>query len=173
MLGFKWMRWLGVFITSQPLQVVGWILLAMGAPDSPVCHRTVTVYWPVRATSAQPLGFGAVDRWRRLSSSCTGQSDGLWLLRFWLCRGTVAHCCFCRVGRWRREPLLCWLIGQSGGTPDSPVNYSEGCPGILESGWFGVLRAWCTGHCPVVHRTVRCAIFQHTQVLLLQSDCVP
>jgi hypothetical protein len=28
----------------------------------------------VRATSAQPLGFGVVDRWRRLSSSCTGQS---------------------------------------------------------------------------------------------------
>jgi hypothetical protein len=24
----------------------------------------------------------------------------------------------------RREPLLRWLTGQSGGTPDSPVNYS-------------------------------------------------
>jgi hypothetical protein len=24
----------------------------------------------------------------------------------------------------RREPLLRWLIGQAGGTPDSPVNYS-------------------------------------------------
>jgi hypothetical protein len=46
----------------------------MGAPDSPLRHRTATVHCPVRATSAQPLGFGAVDRWRRLSSSCTGQS---------------------------------------------------------------------------------------------------
>jgi hypothetical protein len=32
------------------------------------------VHCPVRATSAQPLGFGAVDLWRRLSSSCTGKS---------------------------------------------------------------------------------------------------
>jgi hypothetical protein len=30
----------------------------------------------------------------------------------------------CRVDHWHREPLLCWLIGQSGGTPDNPVNYS-------------------------------------------------
>jgi hypothetical protein len=33
----------------------------MGAPDSLVRHRTVAVHCPVRATSAQPLGFGAVD----------------------------------------------------------------------------------------------------------------
>jgi hypothetical protein len=46
----------------------------MGAPDSSVRHRTVTMHCPVRATSAQPLGFGAVDRWRRLWSCCTEQS---------------------------------------------------------------------------------------------------
>jgi hypothetical protein len=46
----------------------------MGAPDSPVRHRTVIVQCPVCATSAQPLGFGAVDRWGGLSSCCTGQS---------------------------------------------------------------------------------------------------
>jgi hypothetical protein len=49
----------------------------------------------------------------------------------------------------RRELLLRWLTGQSGGTPDSPVNYSGGCPGIPESGLFEAVRAWCTGHCPV------------------------
>jgi hypothetical protein len=43
-------------------------LLAMGATDSPVHHRTATVHYPVRAMSAQPLGFGAVDRWSHLSS---------------------------------------------------------------------------------------------------------
>jgi hypothetical protein len=32
------------------------------------------MHCPVRATSAQPLGFGAVDRWGALSSCCTGQS---------------------------------------------------------------------------------------------------
>jgi hypothetical protein len=39
-----------------------------------MCHRTVSVHCPVRATSAQPLGFGAVDRWSALSSCCTRQS---------------------------------------------------------------------------------------------------
>jgi hypothetical protein len=33
------------------------------------------MHCPVRATLAQPLGFGAVDHWRYLSSSCTGQSS--------------------------------------------------------------------------------------------------
>jgi hypothetical protein len=46
----------------------------MGAPDSLVRHRTITMHCPVRATSAQLLGFRAVDRWSALSSCCTGQS---------------------------------------------------------------------------------------------------
>src|SRR5688572_30498685 len=40
-----------------------------------------------------------------------------------------------------------WLTGQSGAPPDSLVNYSQ----IL------LRAAWRTGHCPVHHRTVRCA----------------
>jgi hypothetical protein len=52
-------------------------LLAMGAPNSVVAHRTVTVHCPVHAMSARPLGFGAVDRWSVLSSYCTGQSGDL------------------------------------------------------------------------------------------------
>jgi hypothetical protein len=72
----------------------------------------------------------------------------------------------CRVDCWHRESLLRWLTEQSGGTSDSPVNYS-GAP-LADSGEWLV---WsCTG---MVHRTVRCAILQHTQVLLLQLNCVP
>jgi hypothetical protein len=67
----------GIFIATQPLLSVGFFLRARGAPDSPGRHRTVTVHCPVRATSVQPLGFSAVDRWRRLSSSCTRQSGAL------------------------------------------------------------------------------------------------
>ena len=37
-------------------------LLAMGTPDSPVAHRTITVHYPVRAMLARPLGFGVVDQ---------------------------------------------------------------------------------------------------------------
>jgi hypothetical protein len=71
--GSEWGGW-GVFIASQPLLAIGWFLLVMGAPDSLVRHRTVTVHCLVRATSVQPLGFWAVDRWGALSSCCTGQS---------------------------------------------------------------------------------------------------
>jgi hypothetical protein len=43
--------------------------------------------------------------------------------------------------------------GQSGGAPDSPVNYSGGAPGKPESEEFEVDFPWCTGHCPVVRQT--------------------
>jgi hypothetical protein len=116
--GSEWGGW-GVFIASQPLLSVGWFLLAMGAPDSPVRHRTVTVHCPVHATSVQPLGFLAVDRWRRLSSSCTRQSGALWLLRSDFCRDTVLHCCFCRVDCWRQlavaplsHRIVRWIIAE-------------------------------------------------------------
>jgi hypothetical protein len=49
----------------------------MGAPDSPVRHRTGTVRCPVRRHVSQPLGFGAGRPLELLSSSCTGQSDAL------------------------------------------------------------------------------------------------
>jgi hypothetical protein len=53
------------------------------------------------------------------------------------------------------------------------MNYSGARRGIPESGWFEVVRAWCTGHCPMAHRTVWRAILQHTQVLLLLLNYVP
>jgi hypothetical protein len=47
-----------------------------------------------------------------------------------------------------------WCTGQSGDTPDSPVNYSGAAPKKPEGGEFGVYGPWCTGHYPVVHRTL-------------------
>jgi hypothetical protein len=45
----------------------------------------------------------------------------------------------------------------SAGTLDSPVNYS-GVAFLETRRWrVGVDPPWCSGHCPVVHRTVRCA----------------
>jgi hypothetical protein len=43
------------------------------------------------------------------------------------------------------------------GAPDSPVNYSGGRLVKPEGEEFEVDSPWCTGHCPVVHQTVRCA----------------
>jgi hypothetical protein len=53
----------------------------------------------------------------------------------------------------------------SAGAPDSPVNYSGERLKKPESGWFSPVQTWCTGHCPVAHRTVQCASPQHTWFL--------
>jgi hypothetical protein len=42
-------------------------------------------------------------------------------------------------------------------TPDSPVIFSAAAPGKSEAEEFEREFPWCTGHCPVRHRTVRCA----------------
>jgi hypothetical protein len=48
-------------------------LLAMGAPDSPVRHRTGPIHCPVRCHVTQPLGFGAKLTVGALSPCGTGQ----------------------------------------------------------------------------------------------------
>jgi hypothetical protein len=92
------MRWFRGIYSPQPLPSRWKSLVAMGTPDSPVAHRTVTIHYPVRATSARLLGFGAVDRWSSLSFCSTRQSGGTLdspmpltsAFDFW--RGNVHHC---------------------------------------------------------------------------------
>jgi hypothetical protein len=67
----------GGIYSPQPLPSRWQSLLAVGTPDSPVAHWTVTVQCPVCATSFRSLGFGAVDHWNPLSFCCTGQSGDL------------------------------------------------------------------------------------------------
>jgi hypothetical protein len=67
-----------------------------------------------------------------------------------------------KIRSWRvqsRSPLGHRTL--SGGTPDSPVNYSEVPLRIPEGEEFGLETPgapdavpWGTGHCPVVHQTV-------------------
>ena len=64
----------GGYYSLQPLPSRWLFLLAMGTPDSPVVHRTDTVHYPVRATSARPFGFWSGRPLEPLSCSCTGQS---------------------------------------------------------------------------------------------------
>jgi hypothetical protein len=54
--------------------------------------------------------------------------------------------------RWRSSRCSAWLIGQSGATPDSPVNYSEVAFQKPEAEEFRLYGPWCTGHYPV-HQT--------------------
>jgi hypothetical protein len=139
----------------------------MGAPDSPVRHRTGTVQCPVRRHVTQPLGFGVESTVGALSSCSTGQSGAPLTLLLWLLRGTMLHCSYCQ-SRPLARGSRCFA-----GTPDSPVNYSGVCLRFPGSGWLTPVRSWCTGHCPMAHRTVRCANSQHTQVLCCVSNWVP
>jgi hypothetical protein len=73
-LGCQRLWWLGGIYSPQPLGSRWPRLLAMGAPDSPVRHRTDTVCCPVRRHVSQPLGFGASRTLETLSSCGTRQS---------------------------------------------------------------------------------------------------
>jgi hypothetical protein len=66
-----WLR--GIYSPQPPKKLLG-RLLAMGAPDSPVRHRTGHVHCPVCCHVIQPLGFGARSTVGALSSCGTGQS---------------------------------------------------------------------------------------------------
>jgi hypothetical protein len=126
----------------------------MGAPDSPVRHRTDTVPCPVcrHITVTQPLGFGAGSTVGALSSCDTGQSDALTsAVTLFICQSRPLH-----------TDSRC-----SAGSPDSPVSYSGARMHFPESGWLTLVRSWFIGHCTVAHQTVRCANLQHTHVFLL------
>jgi hypothetical protein len=115
--------------------------MSKGAPDSPVHHRTVrctTGHCPVRQPRHPTVRVltvstvGALTAWgigpsgaapdRHCSLSGAPSSVALTL------RELSAHCSpFCRCpleSTVALKSLLRWHTGQSGGTPDSPVNYS-------------------------------------------------
>jgi hypothetical protein len=144
----------GVFITPNH-QFNRWgRLLSMGAPDSLVRqprHPTVRVLTVLTVGALSSGGTGqsgtAPDRYCALSGA-------LWQL-MWLLRELSVHwssggnrCS--RPLRWLAvAPLVhrtvWWLTGQSGGSPDSPVNYSGARPHKPEGEEFGLVRPWCTG----------------------------
>jgi hypothetical protein len=60
----------------------------------------------------------------------------------------------------------------SGASPDNPVNYNGAPSDFLEGDELGAefpgtpdTVQWCTGHCPVAHRTVRCARPGHASIV--------
>jgi hypothetical protein len=141
--------WLGVFITPTTKLAVWWRLLSHGAPDNPVRHQP----------RHQAIGFRPLELWRVGPPGCpvvhqTSPVDCP------VCHSRV-HCSSARAGAHLmccRRPLA-RSSRCSAGSPDSPV-----CTGhvwwiiverIPEAGEFGVALLWSTGHCPVVHRTVR------------------
>jgi hypothetical protein len=167
----------GGIYSPQPPRSRWGRLLAMGAPDSPVRHRTGPVHCPVHHHVTQPLGFGSSRPLALLSSCGTGQSGATpdrscslsgapLTLRLWLC----AHCSLLLLCQWLLQSTVARISRCSTGTLDSPVNYSGVRLRKPESGWFNPVWAWCTEHNPVAHRTVRCARPEHTWFLLLLQN---
>jgi hypothetical protein len=90
----------------------------------------------------------------------------------------TVRCSLPTVGAGHASPADCaanrcagdrWLTGQSGAPPDSPVNYSRMPPNFSREWPVHRKLAWGTRHCPVHHRTVRCArpswtLAAHSQV---------
>jgi hypothetical protein len=119
-------------------------LLSVGAPDSPVHHRTLSgARFPSKIGAVDHCSLGAVgapDTVRCSPDSPVPPSDR------WLGHASRADCAADR-----------WLTGQSSAPPDSPVNYSRTTPDFSRERPVHRSSAWRTGHCPVHHRTVRCA----------------
>jgi hypothetical protein len=139
-------RWLGMLLGLPHIEVAGWggiyshqpncsrwrSLLAMGALDSPVRHRTVSGapsrHPPVRAWSWSTVG-GFVLMWHRTVRCHTGQSGApltvcsdIWIALFTL-----------------QSRPLCADRRCSAGAPDSPVNYSGAAPGKPEGEEFQLI----------------------------------
>jgi hypothetical protein len=113
------------------------VVLEHWSSDS-LCHRTV------RCRTGQPLFTVRCAFWRCSDSVRTVRA-------LFSCQSIVG------VDRCAWESLLRWHTRQSGGPPDSPMNYSGMRPQKPEGEEFEVDPPWYTGHCPVAHRTVRCA----------------
>jgi hypothetical protein len=152
----------GIYSPQPPSSCWG-SLLAMGAPDSPMRHRIGPVHCPVRRHVTEPLGFWSSRSLAPLSSCGTGQFGAPLTLRLLL----FVHYSSLFTGQRLLQSTVARVSRCSGGTPDSPVNYSGVRLLKPESGWFNPVWAWCTRHCSVAHRTVRCARPEHTWFLLL------
>ena len=127
----------------QILSSVGWRTGQSGA------HRTLS--------GARFLSFyGKADRcrcgsrWRTGHVRCTPDSPVPPFDR-WLVHVSRADCA---ADRCPSRPLAHRTVRC---TPDSPVNYSRSSPDFSRERPVHRSSAWRTGHCPVRHRTVRCA----------------
>jgi hypothetical protein len=119
-LGCLELWWLGGIYSPQPPSGRWGRLLAMGAPDSLVRHRTGPVHCPVRRHVTQPLGFRSSRPLAPLSSCGTRQSSAtpdrscslsgtpLTLRALFLCQRLL-------------QSIVARVSRCSAGAPDSPV----------------------------------------------------
>jgi hypothetical protein len=136
-LGSHTLKWLVgvVFIATNKIVAVGEVCWQWA-------HRTVrcaTGQCLVCRHVIPPLGLGAGRPLEALSSCGTGQFGATPDSLVPLCPSALTsdlHCSLCRVDHCAQIVIA---------------------PGKPEGEEFEVDLPWCTGHCPVAHRTVRCA----------------
>jgi hypothetical protein len=132
------LRRLGVpFIGTRGLGVVG---------SNPGRQILPSVRWRTGQSGARfPSKIGTVDR---CSLGAVGTLDSP--VPHLTVGSATRHA---RIERPTVGPADCWLSGQSGAPPDSPVNYNRTSPDFSRE--RRLRRSRLTGHCPVHHRTVR------------------
>jgi hypothetical protein len=150
MLGWLEGRWLrGIYIPQPPNNRWG-RLLSMGAPDSPVRkprHPTIRV---LTQSTVGVLTFGGIGQSGTAPDRhCSLSGAPL--------TSVLTSATNCSAVRGTMQLTVAPKRRCSAVTPDSPMNYSGATPEKPEGEEFRVCTAWCTGHCPVAHRTVRCA----------------
>jgi hypothetical protein len=153
---FEVAGWGGIY-SHQPKSGRWWSLLAMGAPDSPVRHRTVSGA-PPRHLLDRPLSWSTVGGfvliWHRTVRCRTGQSGAPLTATL-----TSAVVLFIRQSRPLRADSRCFA-----GAPDSPVVHRTvrwiitelrlGNPKVKSSSWFTLVHRTLSGG---ASDTVRCA----------------
>jgi hypothetical protein len=109
-------------------------VLSMGTPDSPVVHRHSTIHCPVSATSADCWGFKLLTIEVFYPFATLDSPVRPVIVDCLLTSGTVDCARSRAVDHWAKLVVARCLIGQSGGTPDGPVNFKGRAPRIPESG---------------------------------------
>jgi hypothetical protein len=151
------------------LPSVGWRTGHSVAPPDSHCRRSGADLFPILAQTT------VVDSWQLAHQTLSGAHR-------------TVRCPVPTVGAGHASPADCvadhcaggrWLTGQSGAPLDCLVNYSRTPPIFPESGLF--TRGWpgasdtvqcTTGHCPMHHRTVRCAKPSRTLAVPGQVFCI-
>jgi hypothetical protein len=150
------------------LPSIGWRTGQSGVPLDSHCRRSDADPLPILAQTT------IADSWQLAHRTLSGAHQ-------------TVRCPLPTVGAGHASPADCaadrcaggrWLTGQSGAPSDSPVNYCR-TPNFLESSLFtggqpgapDTVRC-TTRHCPLHHRTARCAKPSWTLAVPSQVFCI-
>jgi hypothetical protein len=129
----------GIYSPQPPNNRWGWAAVdgRTGQSDAPPRHPTVRV----RAQSTVGALSSSGTRHVLFTVRCASGDCSDFCVH---CSSLFTESTAFAVDRCTKEPLLRWCTGQSGGTPDSPVNFSGARLEKPEGGEFGVVRSWHT-----------------------------